>query len=430
MADKQVVIIGNGVAGITTARHLRKRSQAMITVISAESKHFFSRTALMYIYMGHMKYEHTKPYSDDFWAQNKIELLQTKVEQILPGSKAIKLAGGQKLNYDKLVIASGSITATYDWKGMQLKGVQGLYSLQDLHSMDINTNGIEHAVVVGGGLIGVEMAEMLHSRGIHVTILIREDRFWGNVLPKEEGELIGRHLSDQGIELLYYTELNEIIGGEHDQVKAIKTSSGQTINCDFVGICTGVKPNVQFLQDSGLEIDRGILVDEYLQTNLSDIYAAGDCAQLRNPQKGRKPIEAVWYVGKMMGEVLGATLAGSQTKYQPGQWFNSAKFFQIEYQTYGQVPANSEHPSLYWEDSDKEKALRLVYRSDNHQLIGMHAFGIRLSHPQCDQWLNTGIEIAEVIEELSQANFDPEFYENPFPLIQALFKKQLKQTQI
>jgi len=432
MEEEQIIIIGNGVAGVTTARHLRKRSSNPITIISSESKHFFSRTALMYIYMGHMKYEHTKPYPDDFWKKNRIDLLQARVEQIMPDEKQLKLSNGELLSYDKLIVATGSKTATYGWKGLDLNGVQGLYALQDLQLMESNTKGIDHAVVIGGGLIGVEMAEMLHTRGIKVIFLVREDRFWGNVLPKEEGELIGRHLVNEGIDLRFQTDLEEIIGDENAKVKAIKTGSGDQIQCDFVGICTGVKPNVDFLKGSGLKIDKGILVDEYLQTNLPDVYAAGDCAQLKTPSSGRKAIEAVWYVGKMMGEVLAANLAGIPTKYQAGHWFNSAKFFQIEYQTYGLVPAKlaDTQASVYWENAEKEQAIRLVYELTSAKLIGIHAFGIRLDHQQCDAWLNRGISVSELIDELEKANFDPEFYENPFPAIKSSFAEQLKEPQL
>jgi len=429
MKKERVVIIGNGVAGITTARHLRKRSDASITVISAESKHFFSRTALMYIYMGHMRYEDTKPYSDDFWVKNRIDLLQASVQQVITEKKQLILQDERIIPYDKLVLATGSKTATYGWKGMELAGVQGLYSLQDLRQMELNTQGIKQAVVVGGGLIGVEMAEMLHSRGIQVKFLIREDRFWGSVLPQEEGNLIGRHLSKEGIELRYQTELDEILGDR--RVTGIKTESGETIACDFLGICTGVKPNLAFLKDSGIKIDRGILVDEYLQTNLPDIYAVGDCAQLIQPQSGRKAIEAVWYVGKMMGEVLGATLSGQKTKYQPGQWFNSAKFFHIEYQTYGEVPSKPipGMASLYWEDEKQEKAIRLVYEEASEKLLGLHTLGIRLKHEQCDEWLNSEIRLTKLIPNLQLANFDPEFYKDPFPDIQHAFNTYLSRSE-
>ena len=165
----KVIIVGNGIAGITCARHIRKQSNFEITVISSESKYFYSRKALMYIYMGHMKWEHTKPYEDHFWEKNRINLLQAHVQQVLPDENKIKLNNGEKLEYDFLVIATGSSSNKFGWPGQDLQGVQGLYNLQDLQTMQENTQGIKHAVVVGGGLIGIETVEMLLSRNITVT---------------------------------------------------------------------------------------------------------------------------------------------------------------------------------------------------------------------------------------------------------------------
>src|ERR1700704_477975 len=127
-----IVIIGNGIAGITTARHIRKLSDHEITVISSESKHFFSRTALMYIYMGHMKFEHTKPYEDWFWEKNRINLLYARVSEINSNEKRCVLDDGEKISYDKLVIACGSKSNKFGWPGQDLPGVQGLYSIQDV----------------------------------------------------------------------------------------------------------------------------------------------------------------------------------------------------------------------------------------------------------------------------------------------------------
>ncbi|MCU0369753.1 MAG: NAD(P)/FAD-dependent oxidoreductase [Cyclobacteriaceae bacterium] len=182
---KHVVIIGNGISGITAARNIRKRSNFKITVISSESPYFFSRTALMYIYMGHMKFDHTKPYEDNFWSKNKIELVFDHVEQIETGSKVLHMRSEKSIQYDILVIAVGSKPAFFNWPGQELTGVQGLYSLQDLQRMEEQTKGVKHAVIVGGGLIGIEMAEMLRSRNIEVTMLVREKEFWSNVLPRD-----------------------------------------------------------------------------------------------------------------------------------------------------------------------------------------------------------------------------------------------------
>src|SRR5690606_36982357 len=161
---KKIVIIGNGIAGITAARHIRKKSNFDITVVSGESDFFYSRTALMYIYMGHMKYEHTKPYEDWFWKKNKIDLVRDWVEEVDGTQQILQLRSGKSLPYDTLIIATGSKPNSFQIPGIDAQGVQSLVSLQDLALMESNTKNIREAVIVGGGLIGVEMAEMLLSR--------------------------------------------------------------------------------------------------------------------------------------------------------------------------------------------------------------------------------------------------------------------------
>ncbi len=251
-----LVIIGNGISGVTCARHVRKRSNCRITIVSSESAHFFSRTALMYIYMGHLRYEHTKPYEDGFWAKNKIELLQKHVVQVMTGPKELVFSDGSTLAYDQLVIASGSRPNTFSWPGHDLPGVQGLYSLQDLQRLENRTPHIRRAVIVGGGLIGIELAEMLHSRRIPVTFLVRERHFWGSVLPAEEARMISRHIGEH-IDLRPQTELAQIKGDAASGVQAVVTKAGEEIPCEFVGVTAGVTPNIGFLQDSGIRTDRG-----------------------------------------------------------------------------------------------------------------------------------------------------------------------------
>jgi len=319
---EHVVIIGNGISGITTARHIRKLSDKKITVISAETDHFFSRTALMYIYMGHMKFEHTKPYEDWFWKKNKIDLLRAFVQNIDVKSKKLVLSDGKEVAYDKLVLAVGSKSNKFGWIGQDLKAVQGLYSYQDLESMEKYSSTTQRAVIVGGGLIGVEMAEMFLSRGIAVTFLVREDRFWGNVLPKNEGDLIARQIKKHGVDLRFNTELKEILGDENDRAKAIVTKNGEVIECQFVGLTAGVSPNINFIKDSEIATNRGVLVNEFLETNIADVYAAGDCAEFHQHPTGRRNIEQVWYTGRMMGETLAQTICKTKTAYQPGMWFS------------------------------------------------------------------------------------------------------------
>lgn len=419
-----IVILGNGIAGITAARELRKRSDNQLTVISAETDYFYSRTALMYVYMGQLEFHHTKPYEDWFWAKNRIELVRAEITRVDFGQKTLYYADGQTIHYDVLILAVGSRSNVPAWPGVNLRGVQGLYGKPDLDRMEADTRGIQQAVVVGGGLIGVELCEMLLSRrsrtgmpasgGIHVTFLIREPGFWSSVLPAEESAMVTRHIRAHHVDLRTNTELVDLRDDGTGRVASVLTRSGEEIPAQFVGVAVGVSPNIDFLNNTSLETDRGILVNEYLETNLPDVYAIGDCVQHRTPPNGRKPLEQIWYSGRMMGETLAQTLTGKRTPYRPGVFFNSAKFFDIEYQTYGDVanflPTEGPEHSFYWQHPTDTIALRINYRRGNGAVTGVNALGIRQRQTVWERWITEGRSIRYVLEHLPQANFDPEFF--------------------
>jgi len=422
----KIVIIGNGITGITAARNIRKLSDAHITVISDEGEYFFSRTALMYVYMGHLKFEHTQPYENWFWKKNKINLLKQRVVNVDFSHKKVNLSNDDYLNYDKLIIATGSKPKILDVPGKHLKGVQNLYSKQDVELMEINTVGVRKAVVVGGGLTGIEMAEMLHSRNIKVDLLIREQNYWASVLPLTEAKMISDHIRSYHINLYPLTEIKEIIGDENGTVKSIITSNDEEINCQFVGITVGVQPNVSFLKNSEINIDKGILVNEFLETNIKDVYAAGDCAQFSNPKYKHPAIEQLWYTGKMQGEALAQTICGQKTVYNRGVWFNSAKFLAIEYQTYGNMfnqPADDEN-TFYWQHEKNNIAMRVNFNASNFTLVGFNFLGIRFKQVIAEDWILQQKNIWEVMENLQVGFFDPEFFKNPHKEILKQFLHQ------
>ena len=392
---EHIVIIGNGISGVTLARHIRKNSDKQITLVSAESEYFFSRTALMYVYMGHLKFEHTQPYEPWFWKKNRNQLKKGLVNTIDVNNKQLIFSNGETISYDKLVLATGSKPNKFGWPGQDLKGVMGMYHKQDLENLEKfapNNKICKRAVIVGGGLIGIELAEMLHSRNIPVTFLVRESSFWNGVLPDMESEMINSHIKENHIDLRLNTNLKEIKSDENGHVRSIIIEeTDEEIECDVVGLTAGVSPNIDFVKNSGVETNRGILVNRFLETNVKDIYAIGDCAEQRKAIQNRKTIEAVWYTGRMMGETLAQTICGNRIEYKPGHWFNSAKFFDIEYQTYGWVYPEKERPSyekhFQWKHHKESKCITLAYHKDTHIFLGINTFGIRMRHEIFDRWL-------------------------------------------
>lgn len=425
---EHIVIIGNGIAGITAARHIRKLSDKKITIISAEADHFFSRTALMYVYMGHMRWKDIEPYEPWFWEKNRLELLNVYVSKIDTDAKTLQFKEGGNIHYDQLIIASGSTTNSFGWEGLDSEGVVGMVTKQDLEQIEKhapNNDVCPRAVLVGGGLIGVELAEMLRTRNIEVTFLIREENFWDGVLPEREAAMISRHVKSHGVDLRNHTNLDKIVADDDGKVRAIITKeTGEEIPCSMVGICTGVKPNITFLEGSGIETDRGILVDRKLETNIKDVYAIGDCAQQRESIGNRKPVEAVWYTGRMMGETVAQTICGNVFEYNPGHWFNSAKFFDIEYQTYGWVfnerSKKDNEVHFHWHHKDDTKCITIAYHKDTREFLGINTFGIRMRHEVFDQWLTENQKVAYVVKHFKEANFDPEFYKR--------FEKDIQQS--
>ena len=427
---EHIVIIGNGISGVTAARHIRKLYNKKITIVSVETNYFFSRTALMYVYMGHMKFEHTQPYENWFWEKNRIDLKKGYVEKIDTKNSTLLFTEGDSLKYDKLIIATGSKPNKFGWPGQDLKGVQGLYSKQDLDNLEVfapNNEVCKRAVIVGGGLIGIELAEMFNSRNIPVTFLVREQSFWDIVLPTGESQMLNRHIKNHHIDLRLGVNLKEIIADENGQAKAVVIAeTSETIECDFVGLTAGVSPNIDFIKDSGIEIGRGVKVNRFLETNLKDVYAIGDCAEQREPIGNRKSIEAVWYTGRMMGETVAQTICGNRIEYKPRHWFNSAKFFDIEYQTYGWVFAKPKegHAHFHWKHNDDTKCITIEYDTVTYEFKGINTFGIRMRHEVFDKWLTEKRDMDYVMNHLYEANFDPEFYSKFEKEIQSIYKKE------
>jgi NAD(P)H-nitrite reductase large subunit len=398
-----LVILGNGVAGVTAARAARLRDPAAcITLVSDEGAHPFSRPALMYLYTGQLTLGQTRLYADAFWSDNRIERVHDRAVGLDTAARRLHLRDGGALAYDRLLMATGSLPAFPGWPGEDLPGVQGFVRLDDLRKMEADAARARHAVVVGGGLIGVELAEMLRTRGTPVTLLAREPTYYARVLPPEEGRRVEAEIRRHGVDLRTGVEVAALRGD--GRVRAVETTGGEVFSADWVGVATGVRPDVALAREAGLDVNRGVLVDARLRTSAPGVFAAGDC------------VEALWYTARAQGAVAGRTmtgdeLAGDEAAYAPGVFYNSAKFFDVEWQVYGRVDprAPDGETSLYWAHPDGRRALRIQHAAaGDRAVVGMMGLGVRLRHAVCADWIARGLSVEEALDDLGAALFDPE----------------------
>ncbi|MEM7165963.1 MAG: FAD/NAD(P)-binding oxidoreductase [Planctomycetota bacterium] len=420
---QHVVIVGNGATGVAAAIRVRElQPDWRITMISGESTYHYSRPALMYIFMGHQRFQDTKPFEDSFWPEQRIELLKDWVLDIDATAKTLQLHRNAPLTYDHLLLATGSKSNKFGWPGQDLDGVQGLWDLMDLRRLYKTIERTRRAVIVGGGLIGIELAEMVHSCHIPVSLVVREKSYWDNVLPYEESQMVTRHIREEHFDLRLETDLKEIIDDGSGRVAGIVTGNGDRIDCELVGLTPGVHPNIDLAKTSGVPTGRGVLVDDALRTQTDGIYAAGDCSEIVKEGDQRNLIQQVWYTGKAQGRVAGENIAtGQATAYEPGTWYNSAKFLQLEYQTYGMIlPTVTAQESLWWEHPNGKHGMRIVHADGC--VTGFNLMGLRYRHDVCRRWIEEQRSVDYVLEHLAEANFDPEF----FPRFEAAISQQLK----
>jgi NADPH-dependent 2,4-dienoyl-CoA reductase/sulfur reductase-like enzyme len=408
----RIVIVGNGVAGITAALTARQRDRAaQITVVGGETEYFFSRTALMYAFMDRMSRADLEPYERRVYKEQRINLVYDWVVDHHAGPREVKLSRGGTLGYDRLVLALGAAPNRFAWEGLDTvsEGVVHFVSMQDLDACERLTPSTRRAVVVGGGLIGIELVESLVHHGVHVTFLIREPWYWPLALGREEGDLVAEHMRSHGVDVRLSDEIRRIEADGTGRVKAIHTSRGEILECQTLGICVGVRPNIDRVKafTDAPALGRGILVDEQLRTSLPDVYAVGDCAEIK-PAEGRSFIEMIWYSAKRQGRHVAGNLFGDGARYSPPIFFNSSKFMDIEYTTVGQVmtlPAGT--PTLFRRLPGRNVSQRIVH--DGERVLGFNMLGSRWNHEILERWVAERRSLDFVRENLAAAQYDVEF---------------------
>lgn len=316
------VIIGAGVAGISAVEAIRGVDRSGEVVMLGDDPHgYYSRPGLAYLLTGEVQDKTLFPKTREDYARLKFTYKMARVQGINRKVKTLQLDDKSLLSYDKLLIATGASAIPLTVPGANLQGVMKLDHLEDARGILKYAKRGRTAIVVGGGITALELTEGLLARGVHVHYLLRGTRYWSNVLDEQESRIVEGRLQAEGVTLHFRSEVQEIFG-RSGKVTGVRLLDGRTMKCDMLAYAVGIKPRLELAQSADLVIDRGILVNEYLQSSDPDIYAAGDVAQVYDPFTGRSVLDSLWSPAREQGYAAGLNMAGKNKAYVKAVPFN------------------------------------------------------------------------------------------------------------
>jgi len=290
MSKERLVVIGNGMAGVRTVEELLKlegASRYAITIIGDEPYGNYNRILLSPVLAGENTIDDIILNSPEWYEENGIELIAgVAATGIDRAAREVELADGRRVPYDRLVIATGSRPFILPVPGNDLEGVIGFRDIADVETMIEAAKKYRHAVVIGGGLLGLEAANGLMKNGMDVTVVHLMDTLMERQLDRTAGEMLRRSLEERGMKFVMPAETTELVDDGSGRVKALRTKDGQEIPADLVVMAAGIKPNITLAKEAGIHCERGIVVNDYMMTYDPRIYAVGECVQHRGVTYG------------------------------------------------------------------------------------------------------------------------------------------------
>lgn len=333
------LIIGNGPAGVSAIERIREiDSQGKIVLVSGENNPPYSRIMIPEYMTAEVEEEKLFYRGTNFYEQHNVDIRQgCKVTKIIPPKKMVLLDNGEKINYNRLLIASGSRPVVPPWVDTGIKGIFTLWNKADSEVISGYLGEAKKAVIIGGGLVGLQSARALCTRGMEVTVIEKMARLMPLQLDTIASDILLQAAEKQGIEIYLNTE---VLALENKEGKITGVSiKDKTIPADLVLITIGVKPNLEMIAETGLEWDRGLLTDECMQTNIPGIYAAGDVVQSSCRLSGKKTMRALWLSAVQQGKVAGSNMAGREECYVGSIALNSIQLFGLAIISQGQIEA-------------------------------------------------------------------------------------------
>ena len=401
------LIIGNGAAGLRAAQTIRKKDpEGTITMVDGESYPCYYRMRLPDYISGWKTRDTLFVVQEGFYEENGIELMREEsVTSIDADAREVALGSGGTLAYDRLLIAAGARPREMKCPGCNLDGVVYLRTLDQAEDIISRSKTARAAVALGGGLLGVEMARCFNELGLTTRYLIREDRFWPQMLDAAGSALVEKVLREKGIHL-YKEEGIEEIAGDGTKVTGVRTTAGKKLEADMAGIAIGVVCNLEFLEGSGIETDRGVMVDEGLHANRPDIYAAGDIAQVLDSASGEYRMVTSYLNTQRQGEVAGSNMSGGDEAMEGIVPFNVIVIYGLPVASLGvDTPPDEQGYEVLTGDYPKDSQYRKLVLEEG-VLVGANLIGNIGEAQAIESLIRTGADVSPWRDRLFEPGFD------------------------
>lgn len=370
----QHVIIGAGPAGVIAAETLRKTDPSCsIKLIGDETEPPYSRMALPYYLIDNIGEDGTYlRKSDTHYADQGIEVIQGRAASVDPDSHTLQLESGATVNFDKLLIATGSHPIRPPIPGLDSPGVHSCWTLEDGRNIAQNATKGSDVILMGAGFIGCIILEALAERGVNLTVIEMEDRMVPRMMNQTAGNLIKQWCLDKGVNVLTSTRVEAI---EQDGGRlSVKLDNGEQLGADVVISATGVRANTGFLEGSGIETDFGVLVNDRLQSSHPDVYAAGDVCQGRDFSTGEFSVQAIQPTAADHGRIAALNMCGRDTRHQGSVNMNVLDTMGLVSTSYGLWMGVEGGESAELVDAEGYRYISLQFQDD--VLVGAQALGL------------------------------------------------------
>lgn len=338
------LIIGNGAAGLSAAEIIRRRdASGRITIISNEPHLFYSRPGIAYVLNGQVPPQQLISRSKAFYREHDIHLHFATATAIDARVQRLRLDDGAYIPYDVLLLATGSTAVPPPFPGGALQGVVTFDNLDDAKNIIARCRRARSAVVVGGGITAMELAEGMQRQGVQAHLLQRGARIWPRLFDPRESEIVAAEAAHEGIRVRYEEEVVEVLG-RRGHVSGVRLKSGAEIECQLLGVAIGVRPNLQLLHGLSIDQDQGVLVNDRMQSSIPTLFAAGDVAQVYDRWTGAAQLDVLWPSAIDEGRAAGYNMVqvargldSPAHRYQKGSPFNAALLFGLHMTVIGRL---------------------------------------------------------------------------------------------